>query len=417
MTVISTPQYVHDYCRIRRKRKYDPPFIGSENILLVDDSRTFRIHTQSKDVRRNGAGWRKSLGVSDVGLGYSLNSRKYNFKPDSAFVDYRIIGGNPYGPGEGHYYLDGVPSSVITGITQDPSTIGTSDADLQAKSRAVSQVKDLYNAFQGGVFLGELRESIRMIRNPAMALRSGIDSFFRSVKKRTKMKSLREANKVIAGTWLEYQYGWAPLASDIESACETAYGLGRHFVTKRFRATGKTQSMAVSHRTYTIPSDSVTWRWEIRIESEAQVNYSGSVAGGNVNAAPPMYQTWGLGLRNVIPTAYELIPYSFLVDYFSNIGGIIDCLSYCSGNLAWMSKSIKRRRHSYITGLVLLNPSSDITNHGENNGGTSLEWVSFTRNILVPSAFELLPPLAFKLPGSSTKFLNIGALASMRTLR
>jgi hypothetical protein len=412
MTVENSPSYVSYSLRVRRKRDADPPFNLHEDQYIVDQKTAFTL-SGNRDTYKNLPGWRRSLGVSDVGLGYSLLKHKFHFRPDVAFDTYRLLPTDPYGPGVGTLFLQGLISTV-TGVEVNPTTISSSNADVQAKGKAIASVKDICNAFQGGTFLGELRETISMIRRPALALRQGIDSYYRRAKKLSQSGKINTVNKAIAGSWLEYQYGWRPLISDLEGACKTASGLGKHFVTNRFSGTASTSTGQVVLRSYTVPSHGATWGWEIHQESESQVSYSGSVRAGNENSAPGLSHTWGLSTRDFLPTVWELIPYSFLVDYFSNVGSIIDCLSYCSGNIAWVSKSVKRRSNCIAKGLKLNIPEHDTIYSSTIPGHSSLEWTSFSRNILVPSLSALMPPLAFKLPGSSTKFLNIGALASMR---
>lgn len=54
----------------------------------------------------------------------------------------------------------------------------------------------------------------------------------------------------------------------------------------------------------------------------------------------------GLTIQEFVPTVWELIPYSFVVDYFTNIGDVVN-YAY-SANLNWVYKSASFRQLTQI---------------------------------------------------------------------
>jgi len=62
----------------------------------------------------------------------------------------------------------------------DPTALLSASADTQARLQFLSKYRSTRTAFQGGTFFGELAETVRMLRHPALALRRGIDSYYRA---------------------------------------------------------------------------------------------------------------------------------------------------------------------------------------------------------------------------------------------
>jgi hypothetical protein len=127
-------------------------------------------------------------------------------------------------------------------------------------------------------------------------------------------------------------------------------------------------------------------------------------------------QSWGLGTRDFIPTIYELIPYSFLVDYFVNIGEILNAWSFNQADLAWHNDT---NREVFDTSVQVIPRVAK-----DENGFTTLDSHVVLQNSFIRTVTFVrrsdplgLPSLAFRFPGLGTKALNIAALARLRVLR
>lgn len=116
----------------------------------------------------------------------------------------------------------------------------------------------------------------------------------------------------VSGRWLELQYGWLPLLSDV------------HESAKAFAA------ISDPPRTSRI---TVTTRLEDRVDTSASPsNYSGF--GKRVNTHRIIYlieeslsMSRSLGLVDPVGIAWELVPYSFVLDWFIPIGTYLDNLN------------------------------------------------------------------------------------------
>jgi hypothetical protein len=136
-----------------------------------------------------------------------------------------------------------------------------------------------------------------------------------------------------------------------------------------------------------------------------------------------MYRRLGFQAQNFIPTIYELVPYSFLIDYFVNLGGIIEAVCTDTTGVYFVSKTVKQ-----ITTVSVSEHFSSwdeswtngtwhtISLNGELFGYRNYRHVTVTRTI--PTSLPI-PPLVVSVPGTdSLKWVNMGALlASARDFR
>jgi hypothetical protein len=131
----------------------------------------------------------------------------------------------------------------------------------------------------------------------------------------------------------------------------------------------------------------------------------------------------GLRFRDFVPALWEWIPYSFLVDYFTNIGDIIEAASFPKSDLAWCARTYRNtavRDGSRMTCRVTSSNAYPLT------GYTRLDAfypssIIIRRKYVSRAAFvgSFVPSFQIEIPGSRgfKKYLNIGALALSRGMR
>jgi hypothetical protein len=294
-----------------------------------------------------------------------------------------------------------------------PSNIAVINADRSARLQFMKKYRSMRTAMQGGVFLGELREAVKMIRNPAQALRRQIHDFTHvSSKKRGGFGS---SARNTADAWLEASFGWMPLIEDIKDAAKVAT---RH----PFRVF---EDFDAEWRDYT-SKDSFDGKFqygglEVKyrncLDGFAHVKYQGAI---KAETAPPGFpEQFGLSWSNVIPAAWELVPWSFLIDYFTNVGKVIDGMACGTIQLAWGCRTTWRVYERFIEAVAIdwdsINPSLKKYYTGNaSGGGKSGSRSTYTRDS-VNSVSVGIRDFQFRLPNSSTQFLNIAALAAGRT--
>jgi hypothetical protein len=296
------------------------------------------------------------------------------------------------------------------------------EAEDQAKAKFVSKVRERMSPAAMGATLGELRETINMIRRPAQALRNGISNYLGAVKKRSKglkKASTTKKNSVVSGTWLEYSLGWRPLLYDIDNIAEALalYATQTRSIDK-IRSQSTLKVVNDSYESTVGGGGSEMATYSVTTTGSSKVALYGGIrlAAGSSVSAPSAF---GLRPTDFIPTIWELIPYSFVIDYFTNIGDIISTSTFASSDLAWHGMSTLAKNETKCHGFRRWGHDvygENLDSFGSISPGESIaKYEKFERS---DSPTLSVPRLHFKLPGSPNAYFNIAALVSQaRSIR
>lgn len=195
----------------------------------------------------------------------------------------------------------------------------------EAGARTKCLLKVPQSTWSAPVFAAEAGETIEMMFSAAGTLVKA----YKAVKKGRWKQACRALGiskpKGPAGNWLSYRYGWVPLLSDIKSAAEAAAyhwyeGEPPERVEARLRQEGVQRwtnvwlSTSDPPRTYflrpTISRGNVVLSWH----NEAR-------AGLLLRSRSKLFQTMEqFGLANPASAAWDLLPLSFVADWFVGIG-------------------------------------------------------------------------------------------------
>lgn len=124
--------------------------------------------------------------------------------------------------------------------------------------------------------------------------------------------------------WLELQYGWLPLLSDVHGAVHEIMDKPPTRVTVRGKASDTWYDKSLctlGKTTHPVYIDRITkgvHHLNLRLDYEE----------GNAAAR----QAASLGLTNPADLAWELLPFSFVVDWFANVG---DCFNVLDATFGW----------------------------------------------------------------------------------
>jgi hypothetical protein len=247
--------------------------------------------------------------------------------------------------------------------------IDSSVADNRARTRFYKRLRELQVQMSGPTFLGELRETLRMIRHPAQAIRDSCDRYYRSLKQwrgshrppsggHKKWQWRQELEKIAGGLWLENSFGWQPALNDIRDAVK-AYERLTHpnIADRKTISVGGTDGLDVyngasgmgygdgqSH--LNIGSFSF-YMYLSLARASCTVRYKGKVKTSTEATTWDDLALFGFTPSEFVPTAWELLPWSFLADYFANIGDILSSSVTKTSDVCFVCQTIRRRTRLY----------------------------------------------------------------------
>jgi hypothetical protein len=303
----------------------------------------------------------------------------------------------------------------------------------EALASFYKNARERQNAFQGGVFLGEIVETLRLIKNPLRALRESVDSHLRTVKKRSKGinrlppgKRGPKALRVASDTWLETAFGWRPLLHDVRDACD--YLARRNLeLYPRVEIYGSAKSETGTNTSGRFSWGGVGQRFSIfqntRVITSLSVRYLGAVDVRPVSSLGADAQLLGFTGEDFAPTLWELLPWSFLIDYFTNVGDVIASHAFCKSRVKWVVRTDRSVKTTDVSGSIDEQTIRSVQTTPGLNGTKHVSAYVFP-GILRARSKRILrsipvglgtPSLQFNLPGSNLKFLNIAALVASRS--
>jgi hypothetical protein len=322
-------------------------------------------------------------------------------------------------------YSWGQPLTVDTTLLSLPSASTT--VLNKAKARFAQDLRNASSSIQGGVVLGELGETLRMIKRPFKTMYDDVPKYLADLNRRTRRTSNRkQLRKIVADTWLERAFGWLPLMSDIRGGIDALDRLEHDKLDVRQRIRGQdmlivpiSNSQIVSDgRPYSLHPYTDVFRQQ---DTLVQYILVGGVKLKYQNKAAFARHLLGFTLTDFVPTLYELMPWSFLIDYFSNLGDVISSRSVNWTTVYYATQTrrlLSTTRWQFVTDVgrtLQAYPTGSVWRNAQVSGSPStrvIENKSVLREARVPG--DPYPDFQFELPGLSLKWLNIAALAATR---
>lgn len=339
----------------------------------------------------------------------------------NGFCD-NILGGNPlsrnitWGPRQ------------IVGTGDIPfGTIETFDDNLyyQARDEAYQNLVKSYRSatqqMQSGVFLGELAEAVRFLKSPCKRLANLSTRHFKELGQDLRRiarggGTLKDRNssalRAATDAHLAYTYAAKPLVNDI-AAADSALRYYDEVRSPMIRITGNGKAESAVSTTKNANSftsvdggiygAATNAKYTRDVTKRITVRYLGAYKASNSTGLPSPMEQMSLTPDNWAPTIYELAPWSFVLDYFSNVGKVIDAFSFQMVDLAWLNET----RRQYVTYLI-----SDLHSVNANTicyGGHIRD--NHTLLIRQRTSNSVVPSFRFKLPGLGQD-LNLAALAN-----
>lgn len=298
--------------------------------------------------------------------------------------------------------------------------ISYENAQNQAVTKWYRSARSAQQKLQTGVVAGELGQTLRGIVHTARQLRGGFDAFLNEIRyfykkypgRRARSRhtrrlySRREVTEYLSDTWLSYMFGWKPLINDLDSAMELL-ATDNSILTDYEDAVGVGTDSSQGFKT--MPNGSY-WSYDLSIKDTWKVKYYGKV----YRFIPGPFKSTmslraGLDTGSWLPTVWELIPYSFLVDYFVNVQDVVSSHAFNMTTLKWCSRVRRNEIESRVVNVrPLPGPSGSLARSQIVPGECTWRYSQVQRTK------DGAPPLvqtSFRIPGlNSWKWVNMAAL-------
>lgn len=333
--------------------------------------------------------------------------------------------------------------------TFDTSLTLNDDPDQLARIKLWRKIRNHYEKMAGGPFLGELGKTLRDIRRPAKALSDLTDDWLRSNALRNlaaaqkaagyepdswngKKRRRPSGSKIARGlahrsadAWLTYAFSARPLVADITGAAEALASLVETPLQRTIVAKGEAEGSHsfVVERSMNGSGAILPLIWQSSIEDRTvkQVIYRAHIIAraaydGPLDQIIDMGRKFGLSPGNLIATGYELIPWTFLWDYFNTLGDVVNAQAVSIPGLNWMNRSTRTLYERKVGGYLDVDKTR--TAYAARNWpvygvvGDVYRCRNFGKSVVRESVLPSwsMPRLEFRTRLSPMKLTNIAAL-------
>jgi hypothetical protein len=223
-----------------------------------------------------------------------------------------------------------LPRWYAVGIPQDLITYA--DVERKARQKVLQKLKDssvnLAQAFaERKQTVSMISKSVNRLASAALAVRRGnLNHAVNLLGMKYAGKDLRKEVKPhpsnLANYWLEFNYGWRPLLSDIKGSAEL---IAKTFAENRPSVATGSHTQFKTDRGLCRQGDG--WREDYLSQHFARSRYVIQFREDNAFAA----RMASTGITDPLLLAWELLPYSFVVDWFLPIGSYLSSLSATRG--------------------------------------------------------------------------------------
>jgi hypothetical protein len=323
----------------------------------------------------------------------------------------------------------------ISSVTSLPVAV-----DNKAKSKFLSKLNGVSKSMDGGVALGEIRQVIDQLRHPLKSFRTSIDDFITTAHKRGRKRARKEKRdkrdksdvdtrrravvSAITGTYLEWKFGVQPTLNDIDGLLQALdRKSGRLWDLNRIRA-GASWGQVIPDTTeyanaswvlagtgMSGPQQMAQVKVRRSVVINGRVTYSGAVAIESPETS--LRKELGLMPRDFVPTVWNLLPWSWAVDYAFNVGNVIEAVCASYGSVRWCNQAIRQCvTETWDTGGLVTKTFSNSFNRedmGQKLNSPSIveiESLSYSRIPYEAGVVSFMPRFVLEVP-SAVKMLNL----------
>jgi hypothetical protein len=306
--------------------------------------------------------------------------------------------------------------TVSMSFAGDPSLLSTNMANEVALRQLWQNIIAARNSMQLGTFIGELRQTIGMVRNRGHSMMGLLTRWNDHLRRSKRYRRTREdRRKEAADAHLEWSFGMKPLISDINAGLQIWSEPAR--LQKRVKGKAEIKNKGPLGTSSTVDVGIARCRRQAFAGSTVGIMYGAAVS-AQIAGTKGYLGRLGLLPHDFIPTLYNLLPWSFLLDYVSTVGDCIEALNFPTSHIvyAWRTTRLETW-NEYTTAFESIRPDTKPADVVYTR--TKPCYAKTSRKVVTRAIIENIgmPALRFKIPGRAGQWVNMAALAAARSFK
>lgn len=287
----------------------------------------------------------------------------------------------PGGHTPGEKYSRGM--SFAVGHNPSPfSNLARNELRIEALARFNAESIDLLTSTL------EFHKTVYMVKNFRQNVMKGVLKAIREWKKSkpSKKQGLKDAWDSFSDFWLEYRYGWRILYYEVTAILEYIENMDKGVLVVPARASREETTHMTGRTSLGAGPDSrIHVYWDRQTLHRLRSGVVGTIDSSVISSL------------NLPRTAWELVPFSFVIDWFVGVGTLIDAFIPAKGRSvaqSWDSETFE----SLVTYRWEKNPSSkynvrfcDLVQYGDSTAKMGVRTVGTTPVPIPPLTFNLNP--------------------------
>lgn len=246
--------------------------------------------------------------------------------------------------------------------------------------------------------IAQARQTLSLIRNP-------FNSLNRICRK---AETARSRGLGAAEAWLTYRYGVLPLIGDIG---QIASGLKKKVEKRRYKSIAVGSSQTTSTNSYTFNGGPASLTFSLQNRESIEVR-----AISLDEYVMDQYESIGLSTKDLITLPWELIPYSFVFDWFVNFGDFLKAIVPLPG-VNPLGSCLVTTRLAEVFVVPTVTTNNNVSTHNQDRSISGALYASRrtkTRSALIPPRVVLKSD--FKLD-DATRLADATSLLMLRLNR
>lgn len=291
-----------------------------------------------------------------------------------------------------------------------PMTVSSSDASRaldRVKQQAIANIARSQYSF--GEDIGEAKETLRYLRNPASSLAEVSKSFERHA--RNHYYKYGNRLKALSSAWAQYRFAMLPMQRSLEDIIKSSFERNRKSFKKDSRLSARSRVTLTGSNGNTVTTSGRVYAQTRRDE----ISYHAAILYQTLSPLEGWQYRYGLRLSDIPTTGWNLIPYSFMVDRVANVSDCITGLVRLSDpSLVILAASVTSK-HDIAQSCRFINDTNP--SYTFSISGETVDYGSFTynRTIWAPSASDTIPRVDFSgLVRDATSVLDLLSLTTLR---